>query len=103
MNELIRHYGANGLEMLPPTEPICYINPDFGGKPALFWEHDCVQEGKDAFHSRGILRSDKYGRLDAPSPEWTIVSEEPLTVSPSILCLACNTHGFFTDGVWLSV
>ena len=30
-----------------------------------------------------------------------IVTADPLTVSPSILCGDCGTHGFVTDGVWM--
>lgn len=32
-----------------------------------------------------------------------LLSEEPLTVSPSVLCADCGLHGFITDGVWRSV
>ena len=32
----------------------------------------------------------------------SIVSEEPLTVSPSIMCGDCGLHGFVTYGVWRS-
>lgn len=30
----------------------------------------------------------------------TIVSTDPVTVSPSIACGDCGLHGFLTDGVW---
>lgn len=33
---------------------------------------------------------------------WTIVTTEPLTVTPSVHCLDCGTHGFITDGIWRS-
>lgn len=32
---------------------------------------------------------------------WDLVSEEPLTLSPSLLCLACGHHGFIRDGKWV--
>lgn len=32
----------------------------------------------------------------------TLVSRYPLTVIPSILCPDCGTHGFVTDGNWVS-
>ena len=36
-----------------------------------------------------------------PRPKWQIVSEEPLTLSPSIQCRGgCNVHGFVRDGKW---
>lgn len=32
---------------------------------------------------------------------WDVVSLEPLTLTPSILCTACGDHGFITDGKWV--
>lgn len=32
----------------------------------------------------------------------TIVSREPLTITPSVGCSDCGLHGFITDGRWLS-
>lgn len=32
---------------------------------------------------------------------WTIEQREPLTLSPSLLCLRCGHHGFVRDGVWV--
>jgi hypothetical protein len=31
---------------------------------------------------------------------WHVVSENPLTVQPSILNVECGCHGFITDGRW---
>ncbi len=34
-------------------------------------------------------------------PIWTVLSEDPLTLTPSILC-DCNAfHGFITNGLWV--
>lgn len=33
--------------------------------------------------------------------EWDVVSWEPLTISPSLLCLDCGAHGFIRDGKWV--
>lgn len=32
---------------------------------------------------------------------WTLVNAEPLTISPSLLCLHCHHHGFIRDGRWV--
>jgi hypothetical protein len=32
---------------------------------------------------------------------WTLESKEPLTVSPSLLCRSCGSHGFIRDGKWV--
>lgn len=33
------------------------------------------------------------------SPTWEVLSEDPLTLSPSILC-SCGHHGFIRAGKW---
>ena len=33
-------------------------------------------------------------------PGHVVVSLEPVTITPSILCEDCGLHGFLTDGVW---
>lgn len=32
---------------------------------------------------------------------WKVVQQEPLTVTPSINCTECGTHGFITEGKWV--
>jgi hypothetical protein len=39
-------------------------------------------------------------RLDATGHH--IDATDPLTVSPSILCRDCGTHGFVRDGKWVA-
>ena len=34
---------------------------------------------------------------------WSLVSFEPLTLSPSLLCLDCGAHGFIENGGWRAV
>ena len=34
---------------------------------------------------------------------WDLVSREPLTLSPSILCRTCGDHGFVENGRWRKV
>lgn len=31
---------------------------------------------------------------------WTVEQWEPLTISPSLLCRACNHHGWIRNGRW---
>ena len=33
-------------------------------------------------------------------PAWKVESDEPLTLSPSILCRSCGDHGFVRNGKW---
>jgi hypothetical protein len=63
----------------------------------------------------GVLHGIAYrhtcnGRPDSPDflsvkPEWAdgwnVVSLDPLTLSPSVLCRTCQLHGFIRDGRWV--
>lgn len=61
----------------------------------------------------GIWRFEHHCHVPDSDPEFDIISAPTLekhdvsvdgrTVSPSILCSRCQTHGFFTDGVWRAV
>lgn len=35
------------------------------------------------------------------SEHWQLVSVDPLTLSPSLLCRACQHHGYIRDGRWV--
>jgi hypothetical protein len=37
----------------------------------------------------------------APRPRWRVVSAEPLTLEPSLLCSACGHHGWVREGRWV--
>jgi hypothetical protein len=32
---------------------------------------------------------------------WTLESEEPLTLNPSLLCTQCGEHGWVRAGKWV--
>lgn len=34
------------------------------------------------------------------SPTWEVISEEPLTLSPSLACRQCGHHGWIRNGLW---
>ncbi len=40
-------------------------------------------------------------RSEVTTQLWTLVSKEPLTLSPSFLC-HCGHHGFIKGGSWVS-
>lgn len=42
------------------------------------------------------------GRDPGRDKGWDVMSEEPLTLSPSILCRSCNEHGWIEGGAWRS-
>ena len=52
--------------------------------------HDLSQEC-----GAGVWVARREGNL------WTLVSWEPLTIAPSVLCLRCGDHGFIQGGKWV--
>ncbi len=77
------------------TEPTAWLDDD--GKH-FWWKHDC-----DSDHGRWALsegfKPDR--KLPIAAWGWTVVTKEPLTISPSILCGECGVHGFIRDGKWV--
>jgi len=40
--------------------------------------------------------------MGVPSFEsWDVVQRDPLTLTPSILCRTCGSHGHITNGQWV--
>lgn len=34
-------------------------------------------------------------------PSWVVEKEDPLTLSPSVLCSTCGHHGYIRKGKWV--
>lgn len=72
-------------------------------------EHDPV--GLIEFHTNAETGGECVGGVmfDLPgvreafpgSSLWTLVSADPLTLSPSLLCMICGHHGFISAGRWV--
>jgi hypothetical protein len=41
------------------------------------------------------------GKNPADPRGWQLESLEPLTLSPSVLCMSCQHHGFIRGGKWV--
>lgn len=66
--------------------------------------HACLElrhKRPDGAECLGIVTIDSpVARKVFPThPRWTMHSENPLTLTPSVLC-SCGWHGFITDGKW---
>jgi hypothetical protein len=46
--------------------------------------------------------SDVARRVFPNYPYWTVHCLDPLTLSPSLLCHQCGSHGFIRDGLWIA-
>ncbi len=54
-------------------------------------------------HSGGVCMGSIWFAGDGHGhPEWTVRSESPLTLEPSLLC-HCGFHGFVREGRWVAV
>jgi hypothetical protein len=57
--------------------------------------HEWHKEGD--FYGAGFIPF--TGRMRAPV-SWEVLSEDPLTLSPSLACQQCGHHGFIRNGRW---
>ncbi len=64
------------------------------GQWGLLWYHHRPDTGEEC--GIGGISWDPDDRV-----HWDLVSLDPLTVSPSLLCQTCGAHGFIRDGRWV--
>lgn len=69
-----------------------------GKLDALDWQHGCASPCDDFIPLNNTSRFNQ-----ARKNSWEIQSENPLTISPSLLCTdpRCNRHGFIREGRWI--
>ncbi len=88
--------------------PRCYLDDD----GEHFWfDHECADvQSKWAAKGHPLTTEAaqyfqsalNHTLLPIGPDKWQIVSKEPLTVSPSILCRQCGVHGFWQNDEWIS-
>ena len=89
------------------TTPTCYLDED----GEHFWfDHECADvaaewaakgHALDEESARFFQEGRNHEMLPLGPQGWTVQQREPLTISPSILCKQCGTHGFFREGKWV--
>jgi len=57
-------------------------------------------EGSISFRGHSWVAEFKSGIPDA---SWELVSDNPVTLSPSLACRVCGDHGFIREGKWVKV
>jgi hypothetical protein len=71
---------------------------NYGGQVVgITEEHD----GKDGLRCSGYVRFRLPVNDLTTRPSWAVESEDPLTLSPSVLCTTCGHHGFIREGKWV--
>ena len=81
----------------PPTFGLCE------GAPAFWWEHDCRIDWRDGSGDVTLYRAGPQRLPLNPEHGWHLTSADPLTITPSILCHGCGTHGFITNSALVGV
>ena len=89
-----------GLEMVGMTRLTddIYYGWTTGGETPVFWHWCKALESVPAEY-----RVHGSCWVAANTDTHTLVSREPLTMTPSLLWDCCGTHGYITDGKWTSV
>lgn len=64
-----------------------------GHLDGIAWWHVC----------NGVEREDFMSIRPARRDGWDVISVQPLTLSPSVLCRTCLFHGYVRDGRWVPV
>lgn len=82
-------------EAVPLSERIRVLFYDDG---TVRFEHLCDR----TVHDRGTIVCSPALQTGPHGTRHRVVSRVPLTITPSILCPDCGTHGFVTDGKWVA-
>lgn len=78
--------------------PCAWTDPETGEH----WDLAAITEyhrKPDGTWCYGFVQID--GRYMPHADSWDLIQEEPLTLSPSLLCRACGSHGFIREGRWV--
>lgn len=67
---------------------------------AQYSHPDARESGREC---GGYITFDGPEQRKESRPLWTVESWEPLTLTPSLLCKTCGSHGWIRNGKWVSV
>lgn len=70
-----------------------YATVTAGDDSGIWWYHSRPGGKGQCSGSVGFQGRDSDGK-------WTVVQEDPLTLSPSLNCTACGRHGYIENGRW---
>lgn len=61
--------------------------------------HEWHREREGGDYESGFIQFAGRGKVQH-SVAWDVISEDPLTLSPSLACRTCGHHGFIRNGRW---
>lgn len=84
---------------------------DYEGDPmAMVKIYHWRRDGTECRYPHTVALADgtwakEFAASGTPIRSWSVISREPLTLSPSILCPdpGCHDHGFIENGKWRPV
>ena len=88
--------GIDGDQVVWLDENHAYVKYFYQGRWAGLLE---MHKRPDGSWCRGSVDF-KNRTPDSDHGTWIVVSEEPLTLSPSIRCRTCDEHGWIEGGRW---
>ncbi len=85
----------------PPSEGAVYLDETHA---YTFVEFEGARVGINESHYTGDHWCTGFVAFKSYDPTygWDVESEDPLTLSPSLLCRLCGSHGFIRGGKWIS-
>jgi hypothetical protein len=83
------------------------LNPQYDGMPDVEWAgvtiaHPDLRDPSKTCKSALTFDLPSCEHLADPEHRWTVVSFDPLTITPSVLCRTCGDHGYITEGRWVA-
>lgn len=92
---------AHNVVYLDDNNAVTFVTWKDETEPYMaIWYHNRPGTDTLCFGSFG-WRNPSPETMTKPDPLWTLHSLNPLTVTPSLLCLDCKAHGFITNGKWV--
>lgn len=77
----------------------CEFRYEPEGQLHIAYRHQCPANSDDP-SSRLAFAAVPVSESGA-GRDWKLDSLEPLTISPSLLCMSCQHHGFIREGKWV--
>jgi hypothetical protein len=77
----------------------CEFRYEAASQLHIAYLHKCSIEGLE--RHRGLAFAAVPVSDSGAGRDWKLEHREPLTISPSLLCMTCNHHGFIRDGKWI--
>lgn len=96
-------------EFVPPADAVALDD----GHKIVFAEYQGETAGINEWHKKPdgawccgwvAFNGSAWARGFQGVPDWQgwdVVQREPLTLTPSILCRSCGSHGHITNGQWV--